>query len=121
MKGKVMSTQANVERIRDINDQLRKNPSKLPFWSFRILRTQGVDSLSDEDLREVMQMVRSFNDFSEDNDPHGEHDFGSFTHKGVKYFWKIDYYAPDLMHGSDDPADVTRTVRVLTVMRADEY
>jgi hypothetical protein len=32
----------------------------------------------------------------EDNDPHGEHDFGAFEHEGQRIFWKIDYYAPDM-------------------------
>jgi hypothetical protein len=26
------------------------------------------------------------------NDPYGEHDFGSFELAGEKFFWKIDYY-----------------------------
>jgi hypothetical protein len=31
------------------------------------------------------------------------------------------YYAPDLQHGSDDSADTSKTVRVLTIMLASEY
>ena len=57
----------------------------------------------------------------EDNDPHGEHDFGSFELCGRKLFWKIEYYDPDLQHGSEDPADPAKTMRVLTVMLAEEY
>jgi len=40
-----------------------------------------------------------------DNDPHGEHDFGSFELAGNKFFWKIDYYDRRLKWGSEDPAD----------------
>lgn len=65
--------------------------------------------------------MMSFDTFTEDTDPHGEHDFGAFEHNGKKLFWKIDYYAPDMLHGSEDPADPSKTTRVLTVMLAREY
>ena len=66
--------------------------------------------------------VIAFDDFNADNDPHREHDFGSFELNGDKLFWKIDYYStddPDL--GSEDPSDPAKTERVLTVMLAEEY
>lgn len=47
------------------------------------------------------------------NDPNGEHDFGSIVHQGKQVFWKIDCYAPDMEHGSEDPSDPAKTVRVL--------
>ena len=59
--------------------------------------------------------------FTTDNDPHREHDFGSFEIEGETYFFKIDYYALDMDGGSEDPADPEKTTRVLTIMRADEY
>jgi hypothetical protein len=65
--------------------------------------------------------VQRFSEFTEDNNPHGERDFGSFELCGQTVCFKIDYYAPDMEHGSEDPADVTKTARVLTIMRADEY
>ena len=46
--------------------------------------------------RTLFRLVRVFDEFTEDNDPWKEHDFGSVKFKGGKYFWKIDYYAPDL-------------------------
>jgi hypothetical protein len=54
--------------------------------------------------------VKNFDDFNEDNDPYGEHDFGSFNHKGEEIFWKIDDYEGE--EGWN---------LVLTVMLAEEY
>ena len=110
------------EQIRELNDRFRKGDSSIPG---QVLLTAGVQSLTDIDpqmrLRRVIEAVRSFNDFSDDNDPHGEHDFGAFELFGEKLFWKIDYYALDMLHGSEDPSDITKTIRVLTIMLAGEY
>ena len=97
----------NTQRIRLLNDQLRTT-----FVGGKIMLTAGVDALSDETKATVLSNVRTFADFNGDNDPHNEHDFGSF---------KLDYYAPDMEGGSEDPADPEKTTRVLTIMRADEY
>jgi len=69
----------------------------------------------------VVQKVRDFTEFNPDNDPHHEHDFGSFDHDGRRLFWKIDYYSPDMQGGSEDPSDPDETQRVLTIMFAEEY
>jgi hypothetical protein len=37
--------------------------------------------------------VQAFIDFSPDNDPYSEHDFGFFKPQG-EFFWKIDAYDP---------------------------
>lgn len=68
-----------------------------------------------------MATVRSFTAFTRDNDPHLEHDFGSFEVRGEKLFWKIDYYDLDLTYGSEAPEDPSKTKRVLTIMLASEY
>jgi hypothetical protein len=106
------------ERIRDLNDKFRKtlNPAL-----GRAMLTAGVNALSDSTRAAVIRKVREFAEFSADNDPHGEHDFGSFEVAGEKFVWKIDYYDPKLEFGSDDPADASKTTRVLTLMLASEY
>ena len=62
-----------------------------------------------------------FSAFTPENDPHGEHDFGAFDHKGDTIYWKIDDYDPTLTHGSEDPSDARQTRRVLTIMLASEW
>ena len=69
----------------------------------------------------VLAEVQTFDAFTADNDPHDEHDFGSFEVDACKVFWKIDYYDAAMVFGSEDPADPTKTTRVLTIMLASEY
>lgn len=92
-----------------------------PAVPCRIVMTHGIAALSPEDQIVVCAKVRQFDDFSEGNDPYGERDFGAFDHNGSKIFWKIDYYEPTLRWGSEDPSDLKKTVRVLTIMLASEY
>jgi hypothetical protein len=65
--------------------------------------------------------MQMFEAFTPDNDPHGEHDFGSFTLDGVLVYWKIDYYDPAIKNGSANPADEAATCRVFTLFLASEY
>ena len=74
-----------------------------------------------EDVANILQLVQNFTDFTPDNDPYGEHDFGSFDYKGNKIFWKIDYYDKNYQYLSDDPSNPDITNRVMTVMLASEY
>jgi hypothetical protein len=65
--------------------------------------------------------VRACDAFTADNDPHGEHDFGSFELEGRKLLWKFNYDDLALEHGSEDPSDPLKTCRVLTIMLAEDY
>jgi hypothetical protein len=69
----------------------------------------------------LLLMLQTANGFDEDNDPHGERDFGDLDWRGTDLLWKIDYYDSDLIYGSPDPADPAVTQRVLTVMLASEW
>jgi len=109
------STDASA-RIRELNDLFRKT-----FIGGRVMLTAGVDALPDADKVALLDKVRNFDGFNGDNDPYGEHDFVNVEHGGEKYFAKLDYYAADMDGGSEDPSDPSKTVRVLTIMRADEY
>lgn len=110
----------NMEKIRALNDTMRRNILN-PTALGDIILTAGVGALSDTDRFALLDEVRCFEDFCEANDPHGEHDFGAINFKSERYFWKIDYYDTNLEYHSQDPADPKLTRRILTIMRADEY
>ena len=101
-------------RIAALNDHARQT-----FKDCRVIITAGVRALEDVDA--VLRQVQVFEAFTPDNDPYGEHDFGSITLEGATFFWKIDYYDIDLHMHSPDPSDGTVTARVLTIMLAEEY
>jgi hypothetical protein len=106
------------KRIRDLNDAFRKT---LDPTLGRMMLTAGVNDLPSDVRAMAIRKVATFDAFSADNDPHGEHDFGSFDLAGHSFFFKLDYYDPRLEFGSDDPADPAKTTRVLTLILAKEY
>jgi hypothetical protein len=106
----------SAEKIRALNDAFRRS-----FAGGKVMMTAGIAALSDAAHARMLDEVRTFDAFTADNDPHGEHDFGSFEVDGRKIFWKIDYYDAAMEFGSEDPADPTKTTRVLTIMLASEY
>ena len=110
-------TQTKTERIAELNDLAR---TAMGVCS-RVVQTPGIMALDAADQSRIREQVELFNAFTEGNNPHGERDFGSFTHNGAKVFWKIDYYDKALQYGSDAPEDPARTTRVLTIMLAEEY
>lgn len=104
------------EKIRELNDALRTT-----LTGGEITLTQGVAMLDSEVIRAITVALQTYNDFTDDNDPYGEHDFGKMTVNGYELFFKIDYYDGYMKFHSPDPADPELTIRVLTIMLADEY
>ena len=78
-------------------------------------------SLSDTERLAVLDKVRRFDQFTQDNDPYGEHDFGMIEHQGQKFFWKFDYYDRNMEFGSPEPSNAQQTTRVLTIFLSQEY
>ena len=103
-------------KIRELNDRFRTT-----MTDGRVMMTAGVDALPSDVKAMVVRKVATFTDFNADNDPHSEHDFGSFTLAGRKFFFKLDYFDMAMEFGSEDPADPSKTTRVLTIMLAEEY
>lgn len=105
------------KRIKRLNDALRRGE----FEHGSVVITQGVQALGQEALAEISTTIAAFDSFTEDNDPHGEHDFGSVNINGEKLFWKVDYFDLALKYHSPDAANPAVTHRVLTIMLASEY
>ncbi|WP_428245487.1 DUF3768 domain-containing protein [Ferrovibrio sp.] len=104
-------------RIRELNDAFRKSGG----LGGRFMITTGVQALGPIRVAELCRQIIQFEAFTEDNDPYGEHDFGSIKDGGQTFFWKIDTYDKRLEYGSPDPTDPKVTTRVLTLMLAEEY
>nr|WP_020180365.1 DUF3768 domain-containing protein [Methylopila sp. M107] len=103
-------------RIRELNDRLRTAGT-----GGKVVVTNGIAALEPATADRVLEAVRQFDAFGPDNDPWSEHDCASLTADGVKVIWKIDYFERSGRIHSPDPADPKVTLRVLTIMLADEY
>ena len=106
----------STEKIRALNDAFRTT-----LTGGKVLLTAGVNALPSDVKAMVIHRVTTFAEFSEENDPHQEHDFGNFSLAGRKFFWKIDYFDAEMEFGSEDPSDPSKTTRILTIMLVEEY
>lgn len=103
-------------RIRELNDDLRKH-----LIGGLAVITPGVAALGQQAVERIVKTISVFDDFCHQNDPHEEHDFGSFIAEGETLFFKIDYYDRALTGHSPDASDPAVTERVITIMLASEY
>ena len=106
----------DVSRIRALNDALRRS-----LAGGVLMMTAGVIALGREKQRAILDAVAAFDSFEADNDPYGEHDFGTLQVEGERLLFKIDAFGRSLTGHSPDPADPSVTTRVLTIMLAEEY
>ena len=111
-----MNNDVQTKAIRDLNDWFR-----CTLEGGTVLLTAGIVALGEDMQGRIIEAVRTFDDFTPDNDPHGEHDFGSLEVDGEQIFFKLDYYDPTRAMHSEDAADPSVTERVLTIMLASEY
>ena len=103
-------------KIRALNDRLRRS-----MTGGRIMLTAAVNALPENLKVQAIERMKTFDDFNADNDPHNEHDFGSFEIDGHTFFFKHEYYDTAMQYGSDDPSDPKKTTRVLTLMLSSDY
>ena len=108
-------------RIAQQNDRFRSTWGADFTIPGQIVITPGVGEKDIGFQAEMMTAVMQFDDFSEDNNPHGERDFGAFDVQGERLFWKLDLYDVDYRYGTPEPTNPSVTRRVLTIMLACEY
>ena len=110
------TTNSDAAKISALNDRARQRLDHC-----RWILTQGVLACDPLTVAELLIAVEDFDNFTADNDPYAERDFGAIKLSGNTFFWKCDYYDLDLQMHSPDPSDTAVTARVLTIMLADEY
>ena len=104
---------AKSAKIRALNDRFRKS-----LTGGRVMMTAAVSALPDDVRARAIELTRTFDNFTPDNDPHNEHDFGSFEIGDLKFIFKHDLYdEPDVKSANGEPV----VTRVLTIMLAEEY
>ncbi|MEB3219683.1 MAG: DUF3768 domain-containing protein [Nostocales cyanobacterium 94392] len=113
--------QNSTAQIRALNDKFRQT---FDIKLGKVIITQGVGSLNTNQLQQLIQAVKQFNDFNENNDPWKEHDMGKIELFNENFFFKIDYFDRNNYSqgiGSEEPANVDKTFRVMTIMLVSEY
>jgi hypothetical protein len=104
-------------RVRELNDAFRTRCE----GAGTVLMTRGLAELGHDQMIRIVEAVRAFDHFTEDNDPYGEHDFGALEIDGERIFWKIDCYDLAKEAMSPNPGNPAVTHRVMTIMLASEY
>jgi len=110
------SGMAPAERIRALNDELRKTGA-----GGKTYLTPGIIAKGADFTAKATAAVRAFDAFDDDNDPWQEHDCAVLDVDGEPIMFKIDYYDVNMEYGAPDPADPRLTTRVLTIMLASDY
>jgi hypothetical protein len=68
--------------VRRLNDSFRQN-----LIGGRVMMTRGI--VGRPDCNAILEAVKHFDAFTNDNDPYGEHDFGELEMGRDSIFWKL--------------------------------
>ena len=104
------------ELIQQLNDQLR-----IRLEGGDVVVTPSVNALPQATQYRVLDAIRTFDDFNDENDPYGTHEFGNVEVDGRSFWFKIDAYDTAFEYGSPDPSDPEVTRRVMTILTPEEY
>jgi hypothetical protein len=112
---------ASLQEQRRALISLQNDRFRITFLGGQVVMTVGVKGRRGAFVQRCLAAVRAFDTFNEENDPYGEHDFGILEVDSQKVYWKIDAYDHEGQYGSEDAADPTLTLRVLTFCLPEEY
>ncbi|WP_312531050.1 DUF3768 domain-containing protein [Paracoccus sp. (in: a-proteobacteria)] len=115
--------------IAEQNDAFRKALGLGATWRGKLLEGRAVTTTGFRDLPPKTQdaavlALIGFDDFTEENDPYGDHSFGVIETHGAKVFWKVDIYDSDYSFGASLPKavnDPSQCRRVLTLYLPSEH
>ena len=120
------------ERVRALNDlaRLGQNANARFVFTATLLATltaHAPDPVANKIAtvaaqRSLITAIRTA-EFKPDNDPYGEHDFGSFMLGDTKILWKIDVYENDgtFSYGAEHPENPDTSFRLVTFMLPQDY
>ncbi|MCT4334521.1 DUF3768 domain-containing protein [Paracoccus sp. YLB-12] len=114
---------AEAVTIAEQNDRFRAGLTKGNASDLRgqVVVTSAVNAMGRDFVTAALMAVAGDSTFTPDNDPYGDHGFGTVTVLTLKLFWKIDLYDEELVYGSPAPANPAVTRRVLTIMFPSDY
>lgn len=103
--------------IAKLNDRFRKGDRSLGEYKL----SRQVLALPKNKQKQLFKLIQDFSDFNSENNPDGDRSFGVVIVDGFKYIWKIDCLDLCMTMLSEDPSDLTKTTRVLLIIRAGEF
>src|SRR5438132_500439 len=98
--GSDISNALDADRIRSLNDDLRRY-----LLGGGAVSTPGIGSLGPEAIFRLVETLARFEDFCSAIDPTGEHANGAFDFEGTAVVFRIDYYDLTMTQCSPNPAD----------------
>lgn len=102
--------------VRALNDAFR-----ISFTSTELYTSPQILDLDIDTQSEILDRVRNYRTFNEENDPDGFHQWGRFLVNDEPYVWEIFCLTPDGKHLSKNPLDLDFTRRHMMVMCENEY
>ena len=110
-------------KIAEQNDRFRAGLTKGNASDLRgqVVVTSAVNAMGRDFVTAALMAVAGDSTFTPDNDPYGDHGFGTVTVLTIRLFWKIDLYDEELVYGSPALANPAVTRRVLTIMFPSDY
>lgn len=106
--GDVKRRAAELARDNDhFRTTLEVNHRQVVFFGKEVSRSTAIGT--------ILANVRTFNEFTDANDPYNEHDMGVFKIGEKKYLWKIDYLDPASKEDAD-PYSTNDFIRILSII-----
>lgn len=101
------------------NDAFRKRLPEGGAGMF--VQTTAIDNMGPIFVAACLAQIVTYDDFTEDNDPHGTREMGFMEVMGKTVWFKIDLYDENYQYGTPAPTDLSKTRRVLTILFPSDY